>query len=553
MQKRVSDVVIESDLQGLALDLPAPLGKTADSPLNLRYERRAAGPGQERLILGLGDVVTAHFVRRMDGKRSIIPRGTVRFGGTAPEPDKNGIWIGGAVKTLDLDGWIALTRAGGVGDARVEWGGVDLKADAVDLFGRRFSQLALSAAMQGGLWRGTVAGKELDGNVSWDPQGQGRIVARMKTFAIPAALPVATEARPGAKLRELPAIDLVAEQFVNNAAQLGRLELTATPGPDTWRIEKIRITNPDAVFTAEGVWQTGLIEPRTQISLRLDTPDAGKLLTRLGFPEGVRNAKTRLEGALSWTGAPYEFDYPTLSGGLMLDVGRGQFTKLNPGIGKLLGILSLQALPRRLSLDFRDIFSEGLAFDDILSAIKIDRGIATTDSFRIQGPSARIVMAGEVDLARETQKLRVRVSPSVSDGVSIAGALIGGPIAGVAAFLAQKILKDPLDQMVSYEYGITGTWRNPASCEPPSAPLRGRPEWTSSRQSARRRRFSVARFKSEVAFNDAFSDRGLVIRPVLRRSPLRRRMRNRSWFRPSCGTGRAAPRRWRDCSPSGRR
>ena len=273
----------------------------------------------------------------------------------------------------------------------------------------------------------------------------------------------------------MPAIDLIAENFINNAAQLGRLELLASPTADSWRIEKLRITNPDAVFTAEGMWHTGLTEPRTQISLRLDTPDAGKLLTRLGFPEGVRNAKTRLEGALSWTGAPYEFDYPTLSGGLLLEVGRGQFTKLNPGIGKLLGILSLQALPRRLSLDFRDIFSDGLAFDDILSAIKIDRGVASTDSFRIQGPSARIVMAGEVDLAHETQKLRVRVSPSVSDGVSIAGALIGGPIAGVAAFLAQKILKDPLDQMVSYEYAVTGTWTEPQVARATERPAAGAP------------------------------------------------------------------------------
>jgi uncharacterized protein (TIGR02099 family) len=474
VQKRVSDFVVESDLQGLALDLPAPLGKPAGDTLALRYERRSVGPGQERVTIGLGDVVNAHLVRRVEGRRVIIPRGTVRFGGAAPEPEKNGIWIGGAVKALDLDGWIALTRAG-VGDARIDWGGIELKADAVELFGRRFNQLALTAVMQGGLWRGTVAGKEMEGNASWEPQGQGRIIARMKTVTIPAALPVAAETKPAGKPRELPAIDMVAENFVNNAAQLGRLELLATPTPDSWRIEKLRITNPDAVFTAEGMWQTGLTEPRTQISLRLDTPDAGKLLTRLGFPEGVRSAKARLEGALAWIGPPYEFDYPSLSGGLLLEVGRGQFTKLNPGIGKLLGILSLQALPRRLSLDFRDIFSDGLAFDDILSAIKLDRGIASTDSFRIQGPSARIVMAGEVDLARETQKLRVRVSPSVSDGVSIAGALIGGPIAGVAAFLAQKILKDPLDQMVSYEYAVAGTWTEPQIARAADRPAAGAP------------------------------------------------------------------------------
>ena len=462
VQKRVGDFVIESSLQGLVADLPAPLAKpSAETSIPVRLERRSLGQNQERLSIGVGDIVSAQLMRRVEAKRVTISRGTVRFGGSAPEPEKNGVWISGSVKSLDLDRWLALMRDTG-GDTRVEWGGIDVKAETMDLFGRRFNQLALSAAVQGGQWRSTVAGKELEGSATWDPQGRGKVEARLKRVSLPAlAQDTAGAAKPAAKYRELPAVDLVAEQFVKDDKQLGRLELVASPTPDSWRIEKLRITNPDATFTAEGFWQTASVEPRTQISLRLDTPDAGKLLARLGHPQGMRGGRARLEGALAWTGAPYDFDFPTLGGGLLVEVHRGQFNKLDPGIGKLLGILSLQSLPRRISLDFRDIFSEGLAFDDIVGAVKIDRGIMGTDSFRIQGPSARIVMSGEVDLPRETQKLRVRVSPSVSDGVSIAGALIGGPIAGVAAFLAQKILKDPLDQIVSYEYAITGTWTEP--------------------------------------------------------------------------------------------
>ena len=156
-------------------------------------------------------------------------------------------------------------------------------------------------------------------------------------------------------------------------------------------------------------------------------------------------------GSRSWAGSPSDMEI-TLTGNLVLEAAKGQFVKLEPGIGKLFGILSLQALPRRISLDFRDVFSEGFAFDEIVGAVKINRGIASTDKFRIEGPAARVFMSGEVDLARETQKLRVRISPHVSDTFSLAGALVGGPIAGLAAYLAQKVLKDPLDQMVSYEY-----------------------------------------------------------------------------------------------------
>ena len=99
------------------------------------------------------------------------------------------------MKSLDLDRWIALMRDGGA-DARIDWGGVDLKAETVDLFGRRFNQLALNATAQGAQWRGTVAGKELDGNAAWDPQGRGKLVVRMKTLAIPNFVPDTGASKP---------------------------------------------------------------------------------------------------------------------------------------------------------------------------------------------------------------------------------------------------------------------------------------------------------------------------------------------------------------------
>lgn len=459
-----ADIVIESSLQGLAVDLPAPIVKAAAETMPLRIERRLLAANQDRLIFSLGEIVSMNLVRRTEGGHSVITRGTVRFGGAAAEPERNGVWASGALKALDVDRWLAVSGQA-AGDTRVEWGGVDVKLGALEVFRRRFSEVAVNATIQGGQWRATLSGKELEGTVAWQPQGRGRVVARMKTLTIPDAAPAVAqipgEAGAERKGYELPAIDLVADQFTNKDRLLGRLELNAVPEGLDWRIEKLRIVNPESTFALDGVWHVSLAQPRTQVNLRLDASDVGKLLTRLGYPEGVRRGTTKLEGALSWSGSPYDFDYPSLSGNLVLEAAKGQFVKLEPGIGKLLGILSLQALPRRVALDFRDVFSEGFSFDEIVGAVKINRGIASTENFRIQGPPARIAMSGEVDLPRETQKLRVRVTPHISDTVSIAGALIGGPIAGVAAFLAQKILKDPLDQAVSYEYVVTGTWAEP--------------------------------------------------------------------------------------------
>ena len=339
-----------------------------------------------------------------------------------------------------------------------------MKFGEVGVFGRRFHDLALTASSQSGAMQLTLAGREIEGGANWRGEGKGKLNARLKKLILPPAEPkpvVAGEQRAAGKPPELPALDVVVEQFQLGQKQLGRLELNAVPQDRDWRIERLRIANPDSVLTAEGVWQGWLTQPRTQLNVRMDVSDIGNTLPRWGLPAGVRRGTAKIEGHLAWAGSPQDFDTPTLSGQLALDAANGQFVKLEPGIGKLLGILSLQALPRRITLDFRDVFSDGFAFDSIAGTVKIDRGMASTENFRIQGPAARVVMSGQVDLARETQKLHVRVTPHISESVSIAGALIGGPVAGVAAYLAQKMLRDPIEQMASFEYNVTGGWADP--------------------------------------------------------------------------------------------
>jgi uncharacterized protein YhdP len=163
---------------------------------------------------------------------------------------------------------------------------------------------------------------------------------------------------------------------------------------------------------------------------------------------------------LAWNGAPNDFDYPTLSGNFTLLTGPGQFTKIDPGIGKLLGVLSLQALPRRMTLDFRDVFSEGFAFDDVAGDFKIQKGLMHTDDLKLEGAAAAVTITGDIDLAKETQRLDVRVKPALSSTFSAGAAVLflANPIVGAAVgagtLLAQKLFNNPLDQMFSYDYRV---------------------------------------------------------------------------------------------------
>lgn len=480
LRKRDADIVFDSTLLGLGSELPAPLAKGAAESLPLHVERHLVSGQQDRISLALDNVVSAQLQRRKQGAQYGIERATVMLGSaTAPAPDRNGVWVRGALPVLDLDRWLALYRALPAGASRMDLAGLDVKIGTLDFFGRHFSELAISGSAQGGNWQSVqLAGREVAGDVSWRPQGKGRITAHLKTLTIPAALAgrAAAPREAAEQPLEFPALDIQAERFQLNEKVLGRLEVSALPEGRDWRIERLRITNPEATLNIDGLWQGWLTQPRTQVNLKLEVNDIGKLLTRMGYPEGVRRGTAKLEGPLSWAGSPAQVDFATLTGNLQLQAYKGQFVKLDPGVGKLLGILSLQSLPRRLTLDFRDIFSEGLAFEEIAGAFSVNHGIGTTQDFSIQGPAARILMSGEVNLNAETQKLRVKVYPSVSDSVAVAGALLGGPVAGIASFLVQKVLRDPFDKMTAYEYDITGTWSDPQVSKAGTAPAGGSKE-----------------------------------------------------------------------------
>jgi uncharacterized protein YhdP len=196
------------------------------------------------------------------------------------------------------------------------------------------------------------------------------------------------------------------------------------------------------------------------MAFQLTASDAGGFLARLGYPALVLGGRARMQGTVSWNGDPPAIDYQTLSGDVQLQAEDGQFLEIDPGIGKLISLMSLQALPRRLSLDFRDVFSKGFQFDRIAAAARIERGLMTLKDFKMSGSAAQAEMSGEIDLARETQSLRVRVIPSLGDTASAVLAVIN-PLVFFPAVIAQRILKDPLGHIFSFNYAVSGSWADP--------------------------------------------------------------------------------------------
>ena len=465
--KRGATIVVESGLQGIASALPPPLNKASADVLPLRFERTviaedqpggAAGlPPGDRNTLDIGKVVRLEIHRRREDGKMVVERGAVGIN-EAPKLPEKGFVINGNARELDLDQWLQVF--GGAGSAQAQLAALNLKVGALDIYGKRINDVTLRAGFQGNDWLANINARELEGDVRWRSLGKGRVSARLSHFTFPEPTPgkLADDTPP----KELPGLDIVADNLVAREKKLGRLELSAANAGRDWRIDKLTLTTPESQLSADGLWQGVAAQQRTSVNLKLEISEVGKYLERIGYPGSMQRGSAKLLGKLAWAGNPQTIDYASLSGDLSLIAEKGQFLKIEPGIGKLLGILSLQALPRRITLDFRDIFSDGFAFDTITGTAVVAKGVLRTQDFLMRGPSAQVAMSGNIDLAQETQVLKVRVVPSVGDTLSVAGLLmLANPITGVASFLAQRLLKDPLGHVFAFEYAVTGTWADP--------------------------------------------------------------------------------------------
>jgi uncharacterized protein (TIGR02099 family) len=451
---------VESDLLGLGSRLPAPLAKGATQPLPLWVSSQPQGGGRQNEVR-LGKTVAGVWRTAADGR---FDRGEIRFGGPAVMPNEPGLRLAGSGRGLAFTSWLALLPEGKEEDS-LPLSAIDLRFDAFDLMGRRYQDIHLQGSRRNGLFRTQVSGHEMSGQLTYRPAGTqpARVSAQFKQLTIPEVVPTAaTEAATDTNMKaaDFPTLDVTVEDFRLQDRAMGRLEAVAHGAPEGLVIDSLQLVHPDSVFRMSGLWRDGG-QGETRAELHLKVVDAGKFLTRFGYADTLARGSAEVDGNATWEGSPADFSFSTLAGQLDFSAKGGQFLKVNPGAGKLLGVLSLQSLPRRLNFDFRDIFNQGYAFDDIHATLRIARGVVYSDDFKMRGPSAKVNMSGLADLNQETVQLRVKVIPKLSEGVAVAGALLGGPLAGVGALAAQKLLRDPIEQAISKEYMVVGPWQAP--------------------------------------------------------------------------------------------
>ncbi len=459
---------LESDLQGVSINLPSPMAKPADRPRQFVLTSML-GKAEQQFNFGLGENLRGAFLVVGAGEARRL-RGDIRLGGQSAElPPVDGARLSGNLDELDVAPWLALF--GEVDEARAEdalpLNRIDLRVGRLLGLGKPMTQVKLDVTSTAEAWQGEIDSDLLSGNL--------RLPHRWRSDGSPLELDLEylrlvfggvddageTEMAEGHDPKELPGIDLKAKRLLWGDHDLGQLSARTRRIEDGLLLERIEIASPRVTLDGDGAWRVDASGQRSELRLRADFEDLGKTLKRLGFASGMKDAGAHIDAVWNWDGGLPEVSLDKLQGRLRGKLGKGRILGVEPGVGRALGLVSLSTLQRRLTLDFSDLFKKGLAFDRIEGSFNFEQGDAYTNDLLLDGPSGRIEIAGRTGLVARDYDQTVTVTPRSSTTLPVAGALAGGPLVGAAVLVAQQLLGGEVDKITRYEYAVTGSWDDP--------------------------------------------------------------------------------------------
>jgi uncharacterized protein (TIGR02099 family) len=487
-----TEITVDSNFAGIASDLPQPLAKEVSERWPVRIGLRMEG--HDNSAEGMTQTWRVKLDSRLDvtwaelcraGKCGAA-RGAVAVGEDAVAPQQ-GWRMSGTLKRVDVDQWqpivgellVDVGAEGATGGAAGQGGqssasgdlAVVTKVSELLALGHRFRDVSGKALRHDGKWILHLDGPDIAGDLNWDESGSGSLHARLSQLSLQPVTDDTKELNTNALSREYclahqpPSMDVVADHFRIRNMDLGTLNLAAVSQNNQWLLNKISLTAPDMTIDGSGSWQC---ESGSFVAFTLNSDNAGSMLGHFGLSHSMRKGKVEFKGNLTWHGVPTALDFPSMSGSLILKASDGQFTELEPGAGRLLGILSLQSLPRRLMGNVDDVIAKGFAFDSIKGEdMRVEKGVLYTEDLEVRGPAARVFIKGSTNLGTETHNLTMRVQPTMSDPVAIGvvtgQAIVGvaNPVLGLSLYLGQKVLRDPVEKIFSYDLEVTGPWSDP--------------------------------------------------------------------------------------------
>ena len=242
--------------------------------------------------------------------------------------------------------------------------------------------------------------------------------------------------------------------------ELGETRIEAYPTAAGFHFEKVDATADHLNVQATGDWSLGEEGQRSDFEIHMSSESLGDFLHTMDFSSSMQGGQTLVDFSAWWPGSPAAFALARLNGLIEFSVVDGNLTDASAGGGRLLGLLSIQALPKRLSLDFRDVFDAGFSFDKATGTFTMENGLATTDDMLLKSSAAKISVSGSTSIVDQQYDQLLTIRPGLGNTLPIIG-LVGGPV-GVAAGLAlQGLLHEQIGEATKVQYTITGDWDDP--------------------------------------------------------------------------------------------
>ncbi|RTZ41040.1 TIGR02099 family protein [Candidimonas sp. SYP-B2681] len=485
---RTLSVTLDSNLIGLGLKFPAPLGKSANEamPMHAEWQRHSDGKNMA-LTLALGKEMNATLLHS-ENRRDRAYFHAVAVGvNQKPELLAEGINLDIRYPNIDVDSWeqvitefsTSLTKATArrerplLPDIRQ----LRLQSREARVYGLRLDQLTFTARQPRiEQWRVDVSSSQTAGTLFWrEAKGKvaGRIDANFDRLALGRDRVHGTSSDDAKEnsLRidddlDIPAVNLRVKNFRLYGREVGELSVVGINQArgELWKLEELKLVSPSASLAGAGMWR---LEGKNR-GLTLDAVaqigDLGAYLDQIGMRDMMKGGKGSVRGQFEWHNMPWDFSKSDLNGKVEFDLEKGRFSNLNSRSSRLLELISLQSMQRLARLDFNPagLTKEGFPYDKFRGTLNLNSGVMSTSDYRVVGPVATIVMGGDVNLINEKLDLQAVVVPNLDvSGAAIAAGIAINPIVGVGAFLTQWLLQGPLARAMTVEYRINGNWDDP--------------------------------------------------------------------------------------------
>lgn len=463
--RRVSDfaeVVVRSNLGGVSLNLPGSLAKTEaqQKALSVTFSLN------DKLLLP----ITINYdnklkaALKLNTAQQAIESGHILVGfGEAVQPREAGLILEINQDQLALQDWLAFpasqNMAVGNGTAIRK-----IKIHSEHALWKKAPLGAFDLALQQDKnhWAGTIASSFAKGkiHIPVDLYNAGRIDLTMELldFSVIKQLKLQGDTQEAALLPELvPILNITSQKTLWQSVDLGQLTLETERIPHGIAFKRMTLTGTDQNLVLSGEWRASGNFSETYTQGRLEMPKAGQLLSKLGITKELVESSGMIDFSVNWNAAPYQFSLKALKGEVSVNFKDGRILSIEPGFGRILGILALEQWIKRLQLDFRDVYQEGLTFNTIKGRFDLLNGKAVIHHLVVDAVPAKITITGDTDFVNRTVDQLVNVAPKSADAVPIAGTIMGKVTTLIARTLTGK---DQDGFFFGSEYQVKGKWDN---------------------------------------------------------------------------------------------